>query len=94
MAKKVATRNVVVETPLPDGWMCMHVGRLVRRDDKAIVLVDASWISQTGRRSEFFANRFDSTCEIEPLPDGVEIELPAAGAVITSWPHPLPRVVR
>lgn len=98
MAKKTippqARRNVVVEIPLSDGWMSMHVGVLLSRDNEYIVLGDAAWVASTGRRSEFFAGRFDTNCEVEPLPDGVRIELPAAGAVITDWLHPLPRSAR
>jgi hypothetical protein len=71
-----------------------HVGRLVERDSEHITLVDVSWVSNTGRRSEFFAGNFDEHCEIEPCPDGVRVELPAAGAVVTDWPHVLPRSVR
>lgn len=87
-------RNVVVETPLPDGWVSMHVGRLVKHTSKTITLVDASWIAHTGRRSEFFAGVYGPNCEIEPLPDGVSIELPAPGAILTDWPRELPRKVR
>jgi hypothetical protein len=92
--KKSASRNLVVEVPLPDGCVSMYVGRLVSRDAERIVLTDAAWISYTGRRSEFFAGRFDAECEIEPTPDGVQVDLPANGAVITDWPHALPRTVR
>ena len=88
------SRNVVVEIPLPDGWMSMHVGRLVRRTKETIVLTDATWVASTGRRHLFFAGTPDENCEVEPFPDGVEIELPAAGAVVTAWPHPHLRVAR
>lgn len=91
---RAPAEHVVVEIPLPDGWMSMHVGRLVERDETKIVLTDAAWIASTGRRSEFFAGRFDDKCEIEPTPDGVRVELPATGAVVTEWPHPLPRQVK
>ena len=84
-------KNLVVEILLPDGWMSMYIGRLVRQTKDEIVLTDVSWISDTGRRNLFFKGEFDSRCEIEPYPDGVEIDLPARGAVKTSWPHPLPR---
>ena len=86
--------NVIVEIPLPDGWMSMYVGRLVSRNDQCITLTDAAWVASTGRRSEFMAGRFDSNCEIEPYPDGVRIDLPAVGAVVTDWMHPLLRDVR
>jgi hypothetical protein len=84
-------KNLVVEIPLPDGWMSMFIGRLVRKTKDEIVLTDASWISDTGRRHLFFKGEFDSRCEIEPYPDGYEIELPAKGAIKTAWMHPLPR---
>mgnify|MGYP001121473472 CR=1 FL=1 len=97
--KKVETtkskqRNVAVEVPLPDGCMSMYVGRIMSEDESHIVLVDAAWIADTGRRSEFFAGRFDDRCEIEPLLDGQRVRLPARGAIITDWPHPLLRSVR
>lgn len=92
--QKPKTKNVVVEIPLPDGWVSMHIGRLVSRNSERIILDDASWIAHTGRRSEFFAGRYDSACEIEPIPDGQRLDLPASGAIVTDWPHPLPRVVR
>jgi len=88
------TRNVVVEIPLPDGWISMYVGRLVRRSETAIVLTDAAWVASTGRRNLFFAGTPDANCEIETLPDGVETELPASGAIVTDWLHPLLRTVR
>jgi len=93
--KKIEKRqNVCVETPLPNGWMCMHVGQLVKQDRQSITLVDASWIASTGRRNLFFAGTLDNNCEIEPLPDGVQITLPVAGAIVTQWPHALLRAVR
>ena len=91
---KIKQRNVVVEIPLPDGWLSMYIGRLVRRDSTEIVLDDVSWISSTGRRNEFFAGKPDVNCEIEPYPDGSKMSLPAPGAIVTDWPHPLPRSVR
>lgn len=86
--------NLCVEIPLPDGWMSMHIGRLVRRDADVIVLTDVAWISDTGRRHLFFAGNPDSNFECEPLPNGVVVELPAKGAVVTSWPHALFRDAR
>lgn len=86
--------NVVVEVPLPDGCMSMYVGKLVERTKEAIFLTDTSWIASTGRRHLFFKGDYDSNCEIEPYPDGVTIELPAAGAILTNWLHDLPRAAR
>ncbi len=94
ITKKPKPRNVVVEVPLPDGWMSMFVGRLVKRTPDTITLVDVSWIAHTGRRNLFFAGTPDDLCEIEPYPDGVQLELPSAGAIVTAWPHPLLRAVR
>lgn len=93
-SKTAKAQNVVVEVPLPDGWTSMYIGRLVSRDKERVVITDAAWVSQTGRRSEFFAGRYDSSCEIEPCLDGETIDLPAVAAIVTSWPHPLPRTVR
>lgn len=91
---KKSNRNVIVEIPLPDGWLSMYSGRLVRHTASKIVITDAAWIASTGRRNEFFAGRPDDKCEIEPYPDGVQMSLPAAGAVVTDWPHALPREAR
>jgi hypothetical protein len=91
---KPKQRNICVEIPLPDGWMSMYIGRLVSQTKEEIKLVDVSWIASTGRRHLFFANQPDSNCEIEPYPDGVDMSLPAGGAIVTEWPYPLPRTVR
>lgn len=93
MTKKM-TKNICVEIPLPDGCLSMYIGREVLRTIKAITLVDVSWIACTGRRSAFFAGSPDNNTEIEPYPDGMRIELPAEGAIVTVWPHDLPRSVR
>jgi hypothetical protein len=72
----------------------MYIGKMVKRSPESIVLVDAAWVSDTGRRHKFFAGEYDEHCEIEPCPDGARVELPATGAVITDWAHPLPREPR
>ncbi len=92
--KTAKARNVCVEIPLLDGWLSMYIGRLVSRTATTIKLVDVSWIASTGRRNLFFAGDADENCEIEPYPDGVKMELPARGALVTEWPHDLPRSVR
>ena len=84
--------KIVVEIPLPDGSLSMFIGREVGRDANRITITDASWIASTGRRHMFFAGQ--PAEEVEPYPDGMELSLPLAGAVLTSWPHPLPRDVR
>lgn len=87
-------RNILVEIPLNDGRMSMYVGRLVSRTTETITLVDAAWVADTGRMHRFFAGDFDTHVEIEPYPDGVTIELPATGALVYDWPHPLLREAR
>lgn len=94
MPKISKNRNVAVEIPLPDGSVSMLIGKLLKRTKDAIFLREASLVKDTGRRSEFFAGRFDSDVEIEPYPDDMEIELPADRAQIYSWIHALPRAVR
>lgn len=94
MKKQVVKRNVVVESALTDGSLSMAIGTLERRTAKAIFLTNASFIAHTGRRSEFFAGRFDAQVEIEPYPDAMLIEFPAVGARVYDWPHALPRTVK
>lgn len=93
-AKTKKPINFCVEVPLPDGCLSMFVGCLVRRNRTCIVLTDAAWVACTGRRNLFMAGTPDSECEIEPYVNGQEIELPATGAIVTQWPHPLLRVAR
>ena len=78
-------KYVVVEFPLPDGWMSMYIGRLVKRTETSIILDHPCFISHTGRRHLFFAGTPDSNAEWEP--SGQRASLPAAGAVVTDWPH-------
>ena len=94
MVRKGKSSNVCVEVQLRDGCLSMYVGKLVKRTAASIYLTDASWISSTGRRNQFFAGTPDANVEIEPYPDGVMIELPADGSIVTDWPHQLPRSAR
>ena len=96
MKKKIKKTgpSVCVEIQLNDGCLSMYIGELVSRTKDAIVLRQASWISQTGRRNLFFAGTPDTNAEVEPYPDDVTIELPAKQSIFTSWPHALPRAVR
>lgn len=84
-------KNYCVEVQLHDGSFSMYIGELISADGGWIVLRDVSWIASTGRRHLFFAGNPDSNVEIEPYPDGVVKRLPADGAMVTDWPHPLPR---
>jgi hypothetical protein len=92
-AQKTKPENIVVEVKLDDGCVSMYIGELISRNDEAIKLTKASWIACTGRRHLFFSGEPDKNTEIEPYPDDTVIELPARGAIITSWDHPLPRQV-
>lgn len=82
--------NIAVEVFLPDGSVSLNIGRLVSRGKDSITLEHAAFVKDTGRRSEFFAGRFDSDVEIETYPDEMTVELPGK-ATVYSWPHPLPR---
>ena len=92
--KTKSNQNVAVEIPLRDGSVSLLVGELQSRTKNAIILGKATFVKDTGRRSEFFAGRFDEKAEFEPYPDGMAVELPAHGAQIYSWPHGLLRTVK
>ena len=79
---------VAVEIPLGDSSVSMLTGKIVSRDAEHIVLASAALIKDTGRRTQFFAGQYDSNCEIEVYAD--DVQLPALGAVLYAWPHPLP----
>jgi len=91
---KTKKTNIVVEVPLPDGCVSMYVGELAVMTEERITLRKVSWISDTGRRHLFFAGTPDSNVEIEPYPDEITISFSARSAIVTLWPHPLPRQVR
>lgn len=92
--KQSSKKNIVVEIPLPDGCVSMLVGEMQKRTKEAIFLDKATFVKHTGRRSEFFAGRYDKNAEFEPYPDGIIVELPAQGAQVYSWPHGLLRTVK
>jgi hypothetical protein len=100
MSKKVKSSaigvgsNVAIEIPLRDGSVSLVTGRIEKRTKGAIVLSSAAFVKDTGRRTEFFAGRFDANCEIEVYPEDVQLEIPAQGCLIYSWPHALPRAMR
>lgn len=91
---KSKKRNVVVEAPLPNGLVSMVVGTMEKRTNKSIFLSHATFVAHTGRRSEFFAGRFDAQVELEPYPDTLLVEVPAQGAFVYDWPYELPRAAR
>ncbi len=68
----------------------IDIGTLVGAGDKELVLVNASWIADTGRYAQAIS---DGTLdEVEPYPDGLEVVI-GRGAVIDAceWLHALPR---
>ena len=91
MGTKKQNKNFAIEIALSDGCVSMIVGELQSRNSSRMLVKKASFIKDTGRRSEFFAGRMDASVEIEPYPDDMELDLPAKGAVLYAWPHPLPR---
>lgn len=101
-AKKAATSiigtNVRVETQLLDGWLQMNLGRMLKPEviagEEKIVLDNACFVKDTGRRSEFMAGILGDACEIEVYPPSVKLYLPANGAILASWPYPLPTVTK
>lgn len=78
-------KHVVVEIPLPDGWMSMYVGVLIKRTETEIVLKEPCFVKDTGRRHLFFAGTPDANAEWEP--SGARASFPVAGVVVTDWPH-------
>jgi len=87
-------RNVAIDIPLSDGTTSLIVGRMINRTRDWITLTDAAMVKDTGRRSEFFAGRYDSNVEIEAYPDNMSIEIDTRGVIIYSWPHELLRTTR
>jgi len=73
----------------------MHLlGRLVAVGDKELVLEECSWIADNGRFHKFLNGELDSSCEVEPFPEGNVIV--GRGAVLdaTVWKHKLLREVK
>lgn len=67
------------------------LGRLVKVTDKELVLEQCSWISETGRFSDFLKGSFSNELEVEPFPEG-EIII-GRGSIIDAciWNHDLLR---
>ena len=68
----------------------INIGTLVEVNDKELVLIDASWIADTGRFEQ--AVKDGTLSEVEPFPDG-EYVIVGRGALIDAvrWRHSLPR---
>ncbi len=65
-----------------------YLGRIAAIDDKRVLLVDASWLADSGRFGASLET--GSVSEVEPYPDPVSVSL---GAIVdvTLWRHSLPR---
>ena len=68
----------------------IDVGTVVSVGPQEIVLVNASWIADTGRYANAIAE--GTLSEVEPYPDGQEVIVGRNFVVdATLWNHPLPR---
>jgi hypothetical protein len=86
--------KIAVEMPIGNQEVMLLLGQLVERTSESILLTEAAFVKDTGRRTEFFAGRFDSDCEIEVYPDNMQIEIPAHGCILYLWIHDLPRLAQ
>jgi hypothetical protein len=84
-------KQAYVECPLPDGAMVGHLGVIVEVTPTELCIDSAAHVSHTGRRYKFFAGELDNEADIEPIPDGQIVSLPRWGAIVTLWPHEIPR---
>lgn len=91
MAKKIELwkvgKNYFIRT------VTLHfTGKLVKVTPQELVLVDAAWIADTGRFSNFVKGDLRISVEIEPFPDKQRVII-GRGALIDAieWNHPLPR---
>lgn len=68
----------------------IDIGTVVSVGPIEIIMVNASWIGDTGRYADAF--KCGSLNEVEPYPDDQEVII-GRGAIIdaTRWTHPLPR---
>ena len=67
-------------------------GKLVKAEDKELVLENAAWIADTGRFSNFVREgTISSSAEIEPFPEGEVIV--GRGSIVDAciWKHELPK---
>jgi len=68
-----------------------YTGRLVKVEDKFLVLTDAAWIADTGRLSEaLISGQFN---EVEPMPGPILVAINAI-VELSEFSHPLPRVAK
>lgn len=66
------------------------IGRLVAVHANEIVLIEASWIPETGRYKQFIADGMINECE--PYPEDLHV-IVGRGSIIDccEWRNPLPR---
>lgn len=87
MSKRI-TQLEVGETYLFEQGLSLYLGRVVSIDGPHTVVIDeASWVAETGRRNEFMRRGKAEGMEIELLhyPKGIH------WSGWTWWPHPLPK---
>ena len=68
----------------------INIGTVIAVGPNEIVLMNASWVADTGRYHNALVE--GTLSEVEPYPDGQEV-IVGRGAVVdaTRWLHPLPR---
>jgi acetoacetate decarboxylase len=68
----------------------IDIGTVIFVGDKEIVMIDVSWIADTGRYADALAT--GELNEVEPYPDGQLVIIGRASVIdATKWNHPLPR---
>lgn len=72
-----------------------YTGRVVRVDDRYIVLDQAAWIADTGRFHKAMAEGREALVEVEPLPKDRIVRI-SHGSVLSvmDWPHSLPEATK
>lgn len=82
-------KHVIIR--IPGGYH--YIGRCIHVDAMRIVLVDACWLASGGgqRWADMLRDGPDEGPEIEPYPDGHQVDLPYATAEVATWGHALPR---
>lgn len=68
-------------TTVTDYWL----GTMVECNGISVTLIDFALVRDTGRFHEFLRNGKTDEMEVEPAPDGVEIEVKYL--TIQLWPH-------
>lgn len=74
---------------IPGGFT--YTGRVVAVYPTHLAIIEAAWISESGRWAEFLANGEADGMEVEPYPDDVVVRVPRQLSEISDWMHPLLR---